>query len=257
MKTLTKILLIAAIFGLAAYAGQDLIINTARLDGFIYGNKSGGIDTIIRHATDSLGQYEIKNVRDPLDDLDAVNYRTLLAAGAGGLDSIPFNFSTGDLKAYFTGINFYTTNLDGRYMLISDSLESSVPNYVNWQTLNDSLDYVDSVIAASLAPHHYVISLPNAGTVLSRISSAIAGVDYPIDWVLTVGTSSVDLEIQHNLGKYVSSVTVFSNQSGTIRQQLFNSAAYNGIICEDNNNLRIQSLSTVPTKLYIYITFEQ
>lgn len=256
MKTIGKIILFFGISSLAAYSGYNLIIETAKVEGLMYSNYSGGIDTLI--LPDGTGTHYIKNVRDPEDPLDAVNLQTILNLDSvGGWDSIPFNTLTGNLQAYLGGSNVYTTNLDDRYIEISDSSEIDIPNYVNWNTLNDSLDYVDSVIAASLAPHVYVISLPNAGDVLSRISSAVAGTDYPIDWTLTVGTSSVDLEIEHNLGKYVASVTIFSNPSGTQRQQLFNSAAYNGIICDDSNNLRIQSLSKVPTKLYVYIIFEQ
>lgn len=256
MKTISKYLIIPALFGLAFAGGYNLIIETAKVEGLIYSNYSGGVDTLI--YPDGTGTHYIKNVRDPLGPLDAVNLQTLQNLDSvGGWDSIPFNSVTGDLDAYLGALNVYTTNFDGRYVRIQDSTESDDYNYVNWQTLNDSLDYVDSVIAANLAPHVYVISLPNAGDVLSRISSAVEGVDYPTGWTLTVGASSVDLDIEHNLGKYAANVTVFSNPSGTERQQLFNSAAYNGIICDDDDNLRIQSLSKVPTKLYIYIIFEQ
>lgn len=248
MKKILYILGIAAIIGLAA--GSNYIINSARLDGFIYGNKSGGIDTIMTFHADSLGQYKIKNVANPSDPLDAVNLRTLLSSGGGGgWDSIPFNPLTGDLQAYFSGSNVYTTSLDNRYLLISDSAL-----YVTITQLNDSLNYLDSVIMDNQY-HVFELLLPASTSVSGRIAAAVEGVNYPSGWSLAVGTSVVDLVVTHGLGRRVTSVSVFS-VDGTQEQQLFNTAAYNGIITPDVNTLRVQSLATINKSIKIYIIFK-
>lgn len=254
-----KIILIAFSILLTIVSfGQDsnILAKNVYLGGSLYSDKSGSIDTIITYHTDSAGQYRFMNMADPVDSLDGVNLRTLQAATFGsGVDSSDFNTSTGYQYFYSLGAEQFNVSLDGRYQLID-----SMTNYVekaDSATLYYTQYDVDSIINARLAPNEITISLPNAGDVLTRISSAVSGTDYPSDWTLSVGTSSVDLDITHNEDKYVTSVTVFSNTSGTQRQQLFNSAAYNGIICSDSNHLTIQSLSRVPTRLYIYITFAQ
>jgi len=232
MKTkLFYILAITAIIGLAA--GSNYVINKARIDGFLYGNKSGATDTILTFDADSLGQYKLLNIADPSNPLDAVNFRTLLnSASVGGWDSIPFNPLTGDLEAYFSGSNVYTTNLDERYVLISDSAL-----YVTITQLNDSLNYLDSVIMAN---QYYVfeITLSSSTTVAGRISGGATV--YPGGWTLAAGASPVDLIVTHGLGRRVTTVTVFA-VDGTSEQQLFNTAAYNGIITTDVNTLKIQS----------------
>ena len=151
---LSIFLAIAVIIGIAA--GSNYVINSARLDGFIYGNKSGSTDTIITFHQDSAGQYKIQKVANPVNPLDAVNFRTLLSSGGGGgWDSIPFNPATGNLQAYFGGSNIYTTSLDGRYLQISDSTL-----YVTITQLKDSLNYLDSVIMENQY-HVFEIKLPS------------------------------------------------------------------------------------------------
>lgn len=251
MKKYLKYLIFAAIIGLAAYAGQDIIINTARLDGFIYGNKSGGIDTLIVPATDSIGQYKYKNVRDPQDLYDAVNYKTLLSGGGAGLDSIPFNPLSGDLEAYFGGVNFYTTNLDGRYIAFSDTITSVITP----SQLSDSLAIRDAQIISST--YVYTISLPIAGTLAGSIAAAVSGTDYPSGWILTA--SGTNLQINHGLGRYCASVNVSYNSSGTIYRQLVSwQSAYSTIQNNDTNNVDIISISNYYSqyKLRINLIFE-
>lgn len=244
---LSIFLAIAVIIGIAA--GSNYVINSARLDGFIYGNKSGSTDTIITFHKDSSGQYKIQNIANPVNPLDAVNFRTLLSSGGGGWDSIPFNPATGDLQAYFGGSNIYTTSLDGRYLQIADSTL-----YVTITQLKDSLNYLDSVIMENQY-HVFEIKLPSSTTVAGRIAGAVSGVDYPAGWVLAAGTSPVDLVVTHNLGRRVSTVSVFAID-GTQETQLFNTAAYNGIVTPDVNTLRVQSLATIQKAIKIYIIFK-
>jgi len=251
MKKYFKYILFVAIIALAAYAGQDIIINTARLDGFIYGNKSGGIDTLIVPDADSLGQYQFKNVRDPQDLYDAVNYRTLLAGGGAGLDSIPFNYLTGNLDAYFGGVNFYSTNLDGRYAAYSDSITT----FITPSQLIDSLNVRDSLIVSNT--YVFTIVLPIAGTLAGSIAAAVEGTDYPTGWVLTA--SGTNLQINHGLGRYVASANVSYNSSGTIYRQLVNwQSAYSTIQNNDTDNVDIISISNYYSqyKLRINLIFE-
>ena len=246
MKTkLFYILSIAAIIGLAA--GSNYTINKARIDGFLYGNKSGVTDTILTFDSDSLGQYKLMNIANPVNPLDAVNFRTLLSSGGGGgWDSIPFNPATGNLQAYFGGVNVYTTNLDDRYLKYSDSTL-----YVTISRLNDSLD----VLKATIEDNQYrvqEITLGSSTTVAGRIASG--DTEYPSGWSLAAGTSPVDLMVTHGLGRRVVSVTVFA-VDGTQETQLFNTAAFNGIATTDANNLKIQSLATIQKVIKIYIIF--
>lgn len=99
----------------------------------------------------------------------------------------------------------------------------------------------------------YEISLPSSTTVAGRISSAVEGTDYPIGWTLTPGVSPVDLLINHGLNRRVANVSIFA-VTGTEEQQLFNTAAYNGIKTPTVDELLIQSLATINKVIKIYIT---
>ena len=98
----------------------------------------------------------------------------------------------------------------------------------------------------------FEVSLDSAGSVANRISGLIEGIDYPTDWSLAVGASAYDLEITHGLSRRVAQVSVFA-VDGTEEQQLFNTAAYNGIKTTDSNTLLIQSLGTILKALKVYI----
>ena len=239
MKRVLTVLLVVCSY-VAFGQGQDLIINTAGLDGFVYGNKSGGIDSLIVPDTDSLGQYKIQNVKNPINPLDAVNLRTLLSAGSAGVDSIPFNPENGNQEMYFSGAIVYTTNFDSRYVRIQDSTDV----YVNWNTLLDSINRVDSTIEeiATSTKYVYTVYLPINGTLAGSVSAAIEGVDYPTGWVLSA--SSNDLQINHGLDRYTADITVAYNYSGTGYRQLRNFAdAYSGKFDVDTNNTTIESVA--------------
>lgn len=98
----------------------------------------------------------------------------------------------------------------------------------------------------------FEISLPSSTTVAGRIAAAVAGVDYPEGWILAPGTSPVDLLITHNLNRRIASVSIFA-VTGTEEQQLFNTAAYNGVKTPTVNSLLIQSLATIQKTIKIYI----
>lgn len=103
----------------------------------------------------------------------------------------------------------------------------------------------------------FSLTLPSSTTVAGRINAGVTYGEGTEDWILTPGTSPVDLVIQHNMGsRRVSSVTVFAID-GTYEQQLFNTAAYNGIQgrYEANQWLWIQSLATIQKPIKIYISF--
>jgi len=98
------------------------------------------------------------------------------------------------------------------------------------------------------------ITLPYSTTVAGRIALAVSGVDYPTGWTLTA--DGLNLVVTHNLTRWASNVTVFAKTTGTQRQQLFNTAAYNGITCLSPNVLTVYSLATISKDIIIYINFE-
>lgn len=231
MKKFSKILIIAAFLGLAAYAGQDIIINTAQLDGFMYGNKSGGIDTLIVPDADSLGQYKFQNVKNPSDPLDAVNFRTLLNSSSSGWDSIPFNPANGNQQAYLSGSVVYTTSFNDRWIELSDTTSLAI----TITQLADSIDALNARIESGL--QSYKFTLPSAGTLSQSIALST---DIPIGWVLN--DSGFDLEINHGLGKSSSMVSVKYYDLGYKYWRPFGDA-YSGLTDVDNNNLTIVSLN--------------
>lgn len=135
---------------------------------------------------------------------------------------------------------------------------TDIPKQVTAGDLNEIKTVVnaiaDDINSGSSTSAITEISLPSAASVALRIAGAVEGTDYPNGWVLTPGASAVDLNIEHGLNKRVASVTVFA-VDGTEEQQLFSSAAYNGIKTPDSNNLLINSLATILKPIKIYILF--
>lgn len=166
------------------------------------------------------------------------------AAGSASVDSIPYwNPSTGALGWFIGGSLSDSVLINDRFVEIADSTES----YVTPTQLTTALVDVQTVV--------YSITLPFASTVAGRIALADEGTDYPTGWVLDAGVSPIDIDIEHSLNRRVASVTVFA-VTGTQEQQLFNTAAYNGVITDDSDNLRVQSLATIAKEIVIYIVFK-
>jgi hypothetical protein len=134
------------------------------------------------------------------------------------------------------------------------------PKQTTAEDFNEIKTVVNAAIAelnsGSISQNVYSVRLPSAATVAGRIALAVEGTDYPAGWILTPGASVVDININHGLSRRVHSVTVFTEVSGTIEQQLFNTAAYNGVQTLDVNNLLVQSLATIQKAIVVYILFK-
>ena len=206
----------------------------------IKGYKVTALDTL------QLGTHKLSNTTQlsTNDTIMATKDYVLSVVGAGnGWDSLTWNGTNGDIIWWYSGSKIDSMNTDDRYLQISDT---------TWVSQAE----LDSAINEASMKTVYTISLPYASTVAGRIAVAVEGTDYPTGWVLAAGSSPIDLDITHNLNRRVASVTVFAVTS-TQEQQLFNTAAYNGIITPTVNSLRIQSLATVTKAIKIYIVFAQ
>jgi len=144
-------------------------------------------------------------------------YLAYSASGASGWTSAVWDDTTGNLEFYKDAVLDYTVNLDGRYAL-------ELP-----QTL-------------------FEMTLPASTTVAGRIS----GATLPLGW--SIAASGTDLIVTHGEARRVAQVSIFA-VTGTEEQQLFNTAAYNGIITTDEDTLKIQSLATINKVIKVYMIF--
>jgi hypothetical protein len=165
-----------------------------------------------------------------------------------------------------------TFMIEGDSILLSLSDMDSIA-YLNISSLTSAIDTVahdstltgrgtvssplsiDSTILANTMKSVYTITLPSNSTVAGRCAGAVEGTDYPTGWTIEAGSNPVDLKITHGLGRRVVSVTIFSVNS-TEERQLFDNAAYSGIITLSDDILRIESLATIQKEISIYIVFE-
>jgi hypothetical protein len=102
----------------------------------------------------------------------------------------------------------------------------------------------------------YSISLPYSTTIQGRINGATQGTDYPSTWSLAAASNQIDMVITHNTGRRVAEVNVMS-VVGTKEQLLRPFAgAYSGWETDNVNTLTINSISTIPLPIRIYVIFE-
>lgn len=164
-------------------------------------------------------------------------------------DSLVWEAGSGDLCWYQGGVQVDCENLDDRYLLLSDTVD-----YIQWtdtaSTIATKSDISDALTAQQTV---FTVILPAGSTVADRIAVPLS---VPSGWTLTA--DGVNLDIEHNLNRRVVAVTVFADAaaSGFENQQLFNTAAYNGIVNKDSNNIKIQSLATINEIIYIELIFE-
>jgi len=140
--------------------------------------------------------------------------------------------------------------LDGRYFLISDTTD--YVQYSDSTTIFITPDQLSDSIADNASQGTFTITLPSAGSVQVRIDGAT---EVPPDWVLTADGLNIDIE--HNLGRYCSSVTVWATTTAPANQILKGTAAENGIVNTDTNNTKILSLATIEKEIRIFISFTQ
>lgn len=108
---------------------------------------------------------------------------------------------------------------------------------------------------SSLYIRVYEIFLSAESTVQGRVDLASAGTDYPTGWSMSAYIDNAhDLYIEHNLGKRIIDVKVYTVDGDSERLLYFNSA-YSGILAIDNNTLLIEGLATIETDIVIHLIF--
>ena len=101
----------------------------------------------------------------------------------------------------------------------------------------------------------FTITLPAGGDVSTRVAGAVAGVDYPLTWVLAAdGINPADLNITHNLNKRIAFCNIYS-VSGGIDRILGGTAAFSGLVGTSLNICKIESLATFGSQIRIHLIF--
>jgi hypothetical protein len=144
-------------------------------------------------------------------------------SGSAGWDEAQWDDSNGNLTFLIDSVVEFVVNLDGRYATLAEASKTN-----------------------------YTITLPSASNVADRVAGAT---EVPDGWALTA--DGLNLDIQHDLGRYGMAVTVFATTTDPANQQLFDTAAYSGILNEDTNNMKITSLATIQKEIRIFISFAQ
>ena len=186
---------------------------------------SGIRDTIRQHADSLLAVYDTLHIVQ-----DSINRLS---------DSI------------YTWTNSVTRNITGSDTLRWGSITASDTLSKVIVTKTELINYINET---GVMKTIHSITLPASSTVAGRVALAVEGIDYPEGWVLQ--GDGLNLVVTHNLTRWASNVTVFAKTTGTERQQLFNTAAYNGITCLSPNVLTVYSLATISKDIVIYINFE-
>jgi hypothetical protein len=202
-----------------------------------------GSSLIMIPNPDSIGQFIWYNFSDPETDLQPVNKRYFINALIAFLDTAhvvneddPIYAGDSIKIAWLSDL----VTMHDSLSLLADSIRA----------LNDTIDYLLNYTDTTV----YSITLPYSTSVAGRILLATEGTDYPTGWTL-VG-DGLNLVVTHNLGRWVTNVTVWANTTGVQRQQLFNTAAHNGVTCTDDDNVTIYSLATISKPIIIYLAFE-
>jgi len=172
----------------------------------------------------------------------------LSVAGAGnGWDSLTWNANSGYVSWWYAGVALDSVSTLGRYV----ELDDATTGYVTPTQLMDSIEN-----ANGLRTMIYDIKLPSASSLNERILAMSEGDAFDLGWTLTVN-GTVDLDIQHNLNRRVVSVAVFV-VTGSEEQELYDTAAHNGLLSMDLNNVRIRSLATsfLSKDIVVYLTFK-
>lgn len=195
---------------------------------------------------------------------------------SGGHDSIDFNVrGSGYFVEYLGGVVVDSALMDGRYItmdslaevVITDKavLDSMVIGFDTLITFSGGLFFDRSRVitypylvamldTTTVVKNTWSITLPYASTVAGRIALAVEVTDYPEGWVLAA--DGLNLEITHSLGKWATSIDVSAKTSGTIRQDLQNTARYSYWEALSDDELKIYSLATIPKEIVIYISVE-
>jgi hypothetical protein len=204
---------------------------------------------------------DFEGIKEPITSIELQDDYLKFYRGEDILDSVLWDYTqtVDTFKIEGDSILLKITDDDLQYLDVS-SFSSKLDTVTHNSTLVgqgtiDSPLKVDSTIISSIMQNIYSISLPSASTVAGRCSGAVEGTDYPTGWTLEAGSNPVDLKVTHGLERRVVNVTIFS-VNGDEERQLFDNAAYSGIITLSNNILRIESLATIQKEIAIYIVFE-
>ena len=162
-----------------------------------------------------------------------------------GIASTPADLSVYVLKA--TG-----------YSLVSDTLiaqihapGSDTPDLTEYVTkaAGERLITEAEVLALSAMSSTISITLPGASSILTRVSLAVEGVNYPTGW--QIASLDTTLEIDHTLtGKHIAGVNVFELDGYSERLLIPFNTAYSGVLIV-GSSIYIEGLA--PTDLSIRI----
>jgi len=131
--------------------------------------------------------------------------------------------------------------------------KAGVLTKVMWLDGNGNLTVTGSINSVS-SKTVFTITLPSSGSVSGRCATAVAGIDYPIEWTIAADTNPNDLLITHGLDRRIAAVSIYT-VVGASERLLYANAAYAGIIAPTSSILRIEGLATVGTPIVIHCIF--
>ena len=174
-------------------------------------------------------------------------------------DTLDFtSLSTTDVVKYTDSTTIYATpSMLTPYVLYNDSTTTFATPYqlLSYPLFSDSITtfvtptQLTTAINSTPEKSVFSITLPSASTVADRVAGAI---NVPTGWTLTA--DGLNLNIQHDLGRYTANVTVWA-VNYIVYQQLAGTAAHNGLTMT-NMKLSILSLATISAQIEIYVILE-